>query len=78
MDSYVDWLVSKNNERFTLVIANRMWKHVMGKGLIEPVDELTDETVADDPQLMAYLESMMVALDYDLKQYLYNVYHVLS
>jgi len=75
VDSYADWLVSKNNERFTLVIANRMWKHVMGKGLIEPVDELTDESVADDPELMAYLESIMIALDYDLKQYLRVLYN---
>ena len=75
VDSYVDWLVSKNNERFTLVIANRMWKHVMGKGLIEPVDEITDESVADDPELMEYLESMMIALDYDLKQYLRVLYN---
>jgi hypothetical protein len=75
VDSYVDWLIDKNNERFTLVIANRMWKHVMGKGLIEPVDELTDESVADAPKLMAYLESMMIALDYDLKQYLRVLYN---
>lgn len=75
VESYADWLVSKNNERFTLVIANRMWKHAMGKGLIEPVDELTDQSVADDPELMEYLESMMIALDYDLKQYLRVLYN---
>jgi hypothetical protein len=75
VDSYADWLVSKNNERFTLVIANRMWKHAMGKGLIEPVDQLTDESVADDPVLLEYLESMMIALDYDLKQYLRVLYN---
>ncbi|MFQ3225498.1 MAG: hypothetical protein ACI8Z5_001758 [Lentimonas sp.] len=75
VENYVDWLVSKNNARFTLVIANRMWKHVMGKGLIEPIDELTDESVADSPELMEYLESMMIALDYDLKQYLRVLYN---
>jgi len=75
VESYVDWLVSKNNERFTLVIANRMWKHAMGKGLIEPIDELTDESAADSPELMDYLESLMVALDYDLKQYLRVLYN---
>ena len=75
VESYVDWLVSQNNERFTLVIANRMWKHAMGKGLIEPVDQLTDDSVADDPELMEYLESMMIALDYDLKQYLRVLYN---
>ena len=75
VESYVDWLVSKNNERFTLVIANRMWKHAMGKGLIEPIDELTDESTPDSPELMEYLESLMIALDYDLKQYLRVLYN---
>ena len=75
VDSYVDWLIDKNNERFTLVIANRMWKHAMGKGLIEPLDQLTDDSVADDPELMEYLETMMVALDYDLKQFLRVLYN---
>lgn len=69
VDSYATWLVSKNNERFTTVIANRMWKHAMGKGLIEPVDNLTDHSVAESPELMAYLEKLMRALDYDLKQF---------
>ena len=75
VESYADWMVSKNNKRFTLVIANRMWKHVMGKGLIEPVDQLTDESEADIPELMSYLESLMQALDYDLKQYLRILYN---
>ncbi len=75
VESYADWMVSENNERFTKVIANRMWKHAMGKGLIEPVDHLTAESVADIPELMSYLEELMVSLDYDLKQYLRIVYN---
>lgn len=75
VESYVDWMISQNNKRFTLVIANRMWKHAMGKGLIEPIDELTDESIADSPELMEYLESIMIALDYDLKQYLRVLYN---
>lgn len=75
VESYADWMVSENNERFTKVIANRMWKHAMGKGLIEPVDNLTAESVADIPELMTYLEQLMVSLDYDLKQFLRVVYN---
>ena len=75
VESYVEWMISQNNQRFTLVIANRMWKHAMGKGLIEPVDELTEESVADVPELMDYLETVMIALDYDLKQYLRVLYN---
>ena len=34
-----DWIVSKTTGQFPIVIANRMWKRVMGKGICEPVDE---------------------------------------
>lgn len=75
VESYAEWMVSENNDRFTKVIANRMWKHAMGKGLIEPVDNLTATSVADVPELMTYLEELMKSLDYDLKQFLRVVYN---
>jgi hypothetical protein len=75
VESYADWLVSANNKRFTLVIANRMWKQAMGKGLIEPIDNLTEESVADSPELMTFLETLMRNVDYDLKQYQRIIYN---
>jgi hypothetical protein len=75
VDAYAGWMTSKDNPRFTLVIANRLWKKAMGMGLIEPVDEITDSTVPSNPQLMAYLEQMMKQVNYDLKEYLRIVYN---
>ena len=72
---YADWMVSPENPRFTKVIANRLWKKVMGIGLIEPVDNLTDDTVASNPDLMAYLEEVMINSDYDLKAYLRTLFN---
>jgi hypothetical protein len=69
IDLYAEWMTSKENPRFSKVIANRIWKHVMGRGLIEPVDQLTAETQAMSPELMDYLESLIKSLDYDLKQF---------
>ncbi len=67
---YADWLVSAENPRFAKVIANRLWKKAMGVGLIEPVDNLTDDTEASNPELMAYLETVMIETGFDMKQYL--------
>ena len=64
------WLTSKDNPRFALTIANRLWKQVFGVGQIEPVDDMMDSTVAENPELMAYLESEMKRLDFDMKEYL--------
>ena len=70
VDAYAQWMTSKENPRFTLVIANRLWKKVMGQGVIEPVDELTDSTVPTNPALMTYLEKLMKELSYDMKGFL--------
>jgi len=74
IESYAQWMVSKDNPRFTLVIANRLWKKVMGMGLIEPVDEITDSTVPSNPQLMTFLENTMKEMNYDMKAYLSMIY----
>ena len=76
--SYASWLASPDNPRFTLVIANRLWKTVFGIGLIEPVDNLFDDTLATDPELMLHLEKIMVALDYDTKEFLRILYNTQS
>lgn len=66
---YAEWMVSRKNPRFTLVIANRMWKKVFGVGLIEPVDDIKEDTVASNPELMDYLVQQMQTMNYDLKQF---------
>jgi hypothetical protein len=65
--SYAAWMTSKENPRFTTVIANRLWKKLMGQGLIEPVDEITDSSVPSNPQLMTFLEETMKTSNYDMK-----------
>lgn len=69
VEAYGNWVTSPENPRFTLVIANRIWKQTMGKGIIEPVDNMTNETVPEAPELMAYLVELMHMLDYDIKQF---------
>lgn len=67
---FSEWLTAKENPRFTTVIANRLWKQVFGLALIEPLDELLDNSVASNPELETFLEAQMVALNYDMKAFL--------
>ncbi len=68
--AYAKWIASPENSRFNNVIANRLWKKHFGQGLIEPVDELMDNTAATNPELMAFLEKYIVSMNYDMKAYL--------
>ncbi len=72
---FADWLTSEENPRFTMVVANRLWKKALGLGLIEPVDDMTDETVPSNPELMSYLTDQMIDFDYDMKQFLRAIYN---
>lgn len=68
-EAYAAWMTSLSNERFTKVITNRIWKKVMGYGLFEPVDNLTDETTASNPKLLDALEKTMQIIRFDLKEF---------
>jgi len=74
LQAFADWMTSPENPRFTTVIANRLWKKVFGLGLIEPVDEMTDSTVAVNPALMEYLAQLMIEKKYSLKSFLRVLY----
>ena len=73
--SYANWLASESNPRFTTVIVNRLWKEAFGLALIEPLDNMFDDTMATDPALQRHLEKVMVALNYDLKEFLRIIYN---
>ncbi|MCH8829982.1 MAG: DUF1549 domain-containing protein, partial [Planctomycetes bacterium] len=68
-DIYARWMTSPTNPRFTAVIANRLWKRVMGIGLVEPVDDFKDGVKPSNPALMKFLVKQMIDLKYNLKQY---------
>ncbi|MCX7386859.1 MAG: DUF1549 domain-containing protein [Planctomycetales bacterium] len=73
--AFARWVASKENPRFAVVIANRLWKQTFGIGQIEPVDDMMDSTIAENPELMTFLESEMKRLNFDMKEYLRILYN---
>lgn len=67
--AFARWLTEKENPRFAKTIANRLWQRAFGYGQIEPVDDMTDHTEAENPELMAFLEQTMKDLDFNMKEY---------
>lgn len=64
-----EWLTSPDNPRFATVIANRYWARLLGVGVVDPVDNFTDETKPSNPVLLQYLTGAMKAMRFDLKAY---------
>ncbi|MFO0910778.1 MAG: DUF1553 domain-containing protein [Isosphaeraceae bacterium] len=55
------------NTRFAPVLVNRLWKRLMGVGLVEPVDDWDNSPKALHPALLAALARELMTHDYDLK-----------
>jgi hypothetical protein len=62
-----DWLTSKQNGFFARSLVNRYWKHFMGRGLVEPEDDMRETNPPTNPQLLDALARHFVAGGYDLK-----------
>ena len=68
--TFAKWLTSPENPRFAKTIANRLWKKSFGVGLIEPIDDIKDDSQPENPELLDHLTAEMVRLKFDVKEYL--------
>jgi Protein of unknown function (DUF1553)/Protein of unknown function (DUF1549) len=62
-----DWLTDSSNPYFAKAIVNRLWKRMMGHGLVEPVDDFRDTNPATHPALLDKLAEDFTANDYSLR-----------
>jgi hypothetical protein len=63
---FAKWLTSPENPFFARNIVNRVWRNFMGRGLIEPVDDLRDTNPATNEELLDALVKDFIAHDYDV------------
>ncbi len=62
-----DWLTSPKNPYFAKAIANRLWGHFFGIGIIEPVDDLGENNPPSHPELLDVLGQATVDHRFDLR-----------
>jgi hypothetical protein len=62
-----DWLTAPKNPWFARLAVNRLWKHYLGRGLVEPEDDLRSTNPPTNEPLLDYLASQLVEHHYDLK-----------
>jgi len=61
------WLTSKDNPYFAPSIANRVWAHFMGVGVVEPVDDIRVSNPPSNPELFDTLGEKLVEYDFDFR-----------
>ena len=62
-----EWLTDPTNSYFAKATVNRLWKALIGRGLVEPTDDLRSTNPATHPPLLKQLAADFVEHSYDLR-----------
>ena len=62
------WLASPENPYFATSVANRVWEHLFGIGIVEPIDDVRVSNPASNPELFQALGDRFTKYNYDFKQ----------
>ena len=61
------WMTSGDNSYFSRAIVNRVWSHLLGRGLVEPVDDPRITNPATHPALLDWLTQDFVDRGFQLR-----------
>lgn len=62
-----EWLSSPGNERFAATQANRIWFQIMGRGIVDPIDDFRSTNPPVNPQLLEALTAEFVKHDFSVR-----------
>lgn len=63
-----DWMTRPDNPFFARNLANRVWAWMLGRGLVEPVDDVRATNPPSNPELLDALAKYLVENKYDVRK----------
>lgn len=66
-DALVDWMTDSANPYFAHVMANRVWAELLGRGIVEPIDDIRVTNPATNQPLLDYLARDFRNSGYDVQ-----------
>jgi hypothetical protein len=67
------WLTRPDNPFFARSLVNRVWYHLVGRGIVEPVDDFRDSNPSSNDELLDGLTAEFVAGGFDLKKLIRSI-----
>jgi len=67
LEELATWVTSPNNPLFARSQANRIWFNLMGRGIVDPIDDFRPTNPPSHPALLEALTKDFVAHKFDLK-----------
>ncbi len=68
-----DWLTRPDNPFFARAMVNRVWREMMGRGIVEPVDDLRVSNPPSNPALLDALAASFVKNKFDLRRLIRDI-----
>jgi hypothetical protein len=68
LGAVADWVASEDNPFFARAQANRIWLHLMGRGLVDPNDDFRATNPPTNPELLEWLARDFAAGGFRLKR----------
>ena len=66
-DQLAQWLTSEKNPYFARAAANRVWGHMFGAGIVNPIDDFGELNPPVSPELLETLASRLIDTNFDLR-----------
>ncbi|MCA9222243.1 MAG: DUF1549 domain-containing protein [Planctomycetales bacterium] len=70
-----DYALTADSKFFKRAIVNRMWRQLMGRGLVEPVDQMHEANPASHPALLDRLADDFAINGFDLRRLMAGILH---
>jgi hypothetical protein len=65
--SLARWMTATDNPFFARTMANRLWGHFLGRGIIHPIDDARSTNPPSNPELLDELSREFIKSSYDIK-----------
>jgi hypothetical protein len=62
-----EWVTAAENKYFSKAMANRMWAHLLGRGIVNPIEDMNNDNEPSHPELLQALATEFAASSFDLK-----------
>jgi hypothetical protein len=69
----VDWMARPDNPFFAKALVNRLWGHLLGRGLVDPVDDMRETNPPSNPELLDELARDFIRSKFDVKHVLRTI-----
>ncbi|MBI3679781.1 MAG: DUF1553 domain-containing protein [Acidobacteria bacterium] len=66
--AFARWLTARENPFFARAMANQIWRHMMGRGLVQPVDDFRETNPPTHPALLDLLATELAGYNFDQKR----------